>query len=152
MENMNDELNRDDIFVELAKTKSMPKKLEVESMSDDDSKDESEEEGKLTIDVFKDDEDIVVQSAVAGVESDDLEINITSESVTIRGKREKENKVEDKNYYYQECFWGGFSRSVVLPEEIDADKAVASLKNGVLTIRMPKLNRQKAKKLKVKHE
>lgn len=148
---MSEESNkREDVFVELAKTKSEPRKLEL--MENDEGKENGEEEGKLTIDVFRDGDDIVVQSAVAGVKPDDLEINITSESVTVRGKREKDIEAKEDDYYYQECFWGGFSRSVVLPEEIDADKASAGLKNGVLTIRLPKLNRQKAKKLKVKSD
>ena len=89
---------------------------------------------------------------MAGVLPDDLEINITTESVTIRGEREREEKVEAKDYLYQECFWGSFSRSIILPQEIDPDRAVATLKNGVLTIRLPKVDRQKAKKIKVKVE
>lgn len=92
----------------------------------------------------------MVQSTVAGVKDADLDINITNESVTIRGKREKEKKIEDKDYFYEECYWGNFSRSIILPEEIDPEKSTAEVKNGILTIRMPKLSRHKAKKLKVK--
>lgn len=111
-----------------------------------------EAEGQLTVDVCQTDNEIVIQSTVAGVLPDDLEINITTESVTIRGEREREEKVEAKDYLYQECFWGSFSRSIILPQEIDPDRAVATLKNGVLTIRLPKVDRQKAKKIKVKVE
>jgi len=111
-----------------------------------------EAEGQLTVDVCQTDDEIIIQSTVAGVLPEDLEINITAESVTIRGKREREEKVEDKDYLYQECFWGSFSRSIILPQEIDPDRAVATLKNGVLTIRLPKVDRQKAKKIKVKVE
>jgi len=111
-----------------------------------------EAEGQLTVDVCQTDSEIVVQSTVAGVLPENLEINITAESVTIRGRREREEKVEDKDYLYQECFWGSFSRSIILPQEIDPDRAVASLKNGVLTIRLPKINRQKSKKIRVKVE
>lgn len=111
-----------------------------------------EAEGQLTVDVCQTDNEIIIQSTVAGVLAEDLEINITTESVTIRGKREREEKVEAKDYLYQECFWGSFSRSIILPQEIDPDRAVASLKNGVLTIRLPKVDRQKAKKIKVKVE
>lgn len=110
------------------------------------------EEGQLTIDVYQTDDHIIVKSTVAGVDPEDLEINITAESVTIRGARRQEEKVEEKDYLYQECFWGRFSRSVILPQEVDADKSVASLKNGILTIKMPKLNKQKAKKLKIKFD
>ncbi len=141
--------NKDDIFVELAKVKSEPKPLRVET-KDDKFEIEEESEGQLTVDVYQDKDSIVVQSTVAGVDPEDLEINITNESVTVKGRREKIEKIEDKNYFYQECYWGRFSRSIILPEEVDPEKSTAALKNGVLTIKMPKLNRRKAKKLKVK--
>jgi len=109
-----------------------------------------EAEGQLTVDVFQTDNDIYIQSTVAGVSPDDLDINITNESVTIKGKRSNQKKVEEKNYFYQECFWGSFSRSVILPQEIDADRSTADFKNGILTIQMPKIERQKTKKIKVR--
>jgi len=109
-----------------------------------------ESDGQLTVDVYQNNDEIIVQSTVAGVSPDDLDINITSESVTIRGKRGKEEKVEEKDYFYQECFWGSFSRSIILPQEIDSERSTAAIKNGILTIRMPKIQRQKAKKVKIK--
>ncbi len=109
-----------------------------------------EAEGSLLVDVYQTDNEIIVRSAVAGISPEELEINITTESVTIRGKREKEGEIEEKNYFYQECFWGTFSRSIILPQEIDPERSTAAVKNGILTIRMPKIERQKAKKIKVK--
>jgi len=142
----------EDIFVELAKVKSSPAKIIVEddptSLAMNEQADEIE--GQLTVDVYQDEDDIVVQSTVAGVSPDDLDIHITPESVTIKGSREKSQKIEDKDYFYQECFWGRFSRSVILPAEVDPEKSTAIVKNGVLTVRMPRLNRQKGKKVKVK--
>jgi HSP20 family protein len=142
----------EDIFVELAKVKSSPAKIIVEedptSLAMSEQADEIE--GQLTVDVYQDNEDIVVQSTVAGVSPDDLDIHITPESVTVKGSREKSQKIEDKDYFYQECFWGRFSRSVILPVEVDPEKSTAIVKNGVLTVRMPRLNRQKGKKVKVK--
>ena len=111
-----------------------------------------EGEGQLTIDVYQTPDDIVVESTIAGVKPEDLDISITNEAVTIRGKREKTETIKDENYFYQECYWGKFSRSIILPQEIDSEKAVASLKNGILVIRLPKLNRQKSKKLKIKFD
>jgi HSP20 family molecular chaperone IbpA len=111
-----------------------------------------EDEGQLTIDVYQSPNDIMIESTIAGVKPEDLDISITNESVTIRGKREKEKTVKDEDYFYQECYWGKFSRSIILPQEIDSDKAVASIKNGILVIKLPKLNRQKTKKLKVKFD
>ena len=122
-----------------------------ELLFNNDSSDISEErEGQLAIDVFQNEDEIVVESPIAAVHSDDLEINITTESVSIKGKRERTSEVADKDYFYQECYWGRFSRSIILPQEIDPEKAEASIKNGVLVIKMPKLRKQKQRRLKVK--
>jgi len=120
----------------------------------EDTVDESpnDDDGQLAIDVYQTPTDIIVQSPIAGVAPEDIDIAITTESVTVKGKRERERNVRDEDYIYQECYWGRFSRSVSLPHEVDADKAEASIKNGILTIVVPKLNRSKAKKLKVKGE
>lgn len=144
-----EEKDKNNIFVELAKTRSEPVPLVKEEESFDI---EDEAEGQLTVDVYQDKDTIVVQSAVAGVNPDDLEVNITNESVTIRGRREKLETIEDKDYFYQECFWGKFSRSIILPVEVDPEDSTAVLKNGVLTIKMPKIVKRKAKKLKVKSD
>jgi len=109
-----------------------------------------EPEGQLTVDVFQTPDEIVIQSTVAGVKPEDLAIDITGESVSIKGKREMQERIKEDDYFYQECYWGRFSRSIILPQEIDPEKSDASLKNGVLTIRLPKINRDKAKKLRVK--
>ena len=109
----------------------------------------SEADGQLTIDVHQTPAHIIVESTIAGVKPENLDIEITAESVTIRGSREHEEEINDGDYIYQECFWGRFSRSIILPQEIDPDKAEASLKNGVLKIKLPKVNKEKSKKLKV---
>lgn len=96
-------------------------------------------EGQLAVDVFQDhDNNIVIASTVAGVTSDNLDIAINNDMVTIRGRRRFPHDVSDEQYYYQECYWGGFSRSIILPVDVKAEEAVASLKNGVLTITIPK--------------
>jgi len=138
--------------VELAKTTHLsvePEKKTSKKSRESMAELMEEGEGQLTIDVYQTPEEIVVESTIAGVEPDNLDIDISSESVTIRGKREREKKISDEDYFYQECYWGKFSRSVILPQEVDPDESTAALKNGVLTIRMPKINRQKSKKLKV---
>lgn len=109
-----------------------------------------EAEGQLAIDVYQTPDEIVVESTIAGVKGDDIDVDVTSERVTIRGERSREEIIQDGDYYYQECFWGKFSRSVILPQEIDPDEATSVLKNGVLTIRLPKLHRDKSRKVKVK--
>jgi HSP20 family protein len=107
-------------------------------------------EGHLLIDVYHDTETITIESAIAGVESDDLDISITPESVIIKGSREHKEKVHKNDFLHQECFWGKFSRSVILPQEIDPDNAQASLKDGVLRIVLPKVHRGAGKKVKIK--
>ena len=111
---------------------------------------QEESEGQLTIDVYQTDDEIVIESTVAGVEPDDIDIDISSESVTIRGERSRAETVSDDNYLYQECYWGKFSRSIILPQEIDPDKAKADFKNGILRVRLPKIAKGKMRKLKVK--
>src|SRR3989344_2084537 len=111
-----------------------------------------EGEGQLTVDVYQTPNDIVVESTIAGVKPDDIEIDVTGESVTIRGERHQEEKIEESDYFYRECFWGRFSRSIILPQEVDPDKAHSALKNGLLVIRLPKIHRNKSKKIKVKSD
>ncbi len=109
-----------------------------------------EEEGELTVDIYDEGDAIVIQSTVAGVKPEDLDVSITNDTVTIRGRRERGHEVSDGAYYYKELFWGVFSRQVILPEEVEEDEAEASLKHGLLSIRLPKKRRGVVQKLKVK--
>src|SRR3989338_1583156 len=109
-------------------------------------------EGQLTIDVLQTPSDIVIKSTIAGVKPDELDIAITNDMVTVRGRRDKDENISHDDYFYQECYWGPFSRSVILPVDVEADKAMASLKNGVLTIKLPKAAKLKTKKISVIHE
>ena len=95
-------------------------------------------EAQLSCDVYEDKDDIIVKSTVAGVKPDDLEISISSDLLTIRGARSQDEEVDDGSYYSRECYWGAFSRSIVLPKEVDQKKIQADINNGVLTIRLPK--------------
>jgi HSP20 family molecular chaperone IbpA len=115
-------------------------------------KDDYGQEGQLTIDVYQTANDIVVESAIAGVRAEDIDIDVSNDSVSIRGERHREKEVSDEDYFYQECYWGRFSRSVILPQEIDPEAATVSFKNGILTVRLPKLNRRRTKKLQVRYE
>jgi HSP20 family protein len=106
------------------------------------------EEGQLSLDVYETDKTIVVRSTIAGVKPDDLDITIDSDMLTIRGKRTDECEEKGREYLYRECYWGSFSRSVILPEEVDEKKIDASLEGGVLTITLKKI--KKASKVGVK--
>ena len=112
----------------------------------------SQEEGQLTLDVYQTPTEVVIKSTIAGVKPEDLDISINNDMVTIKGKREKVEEISVKDYYYQELYWGTFSRSVILPVEVDADESQASMKNGILTIRLPKMEKEKHRKIKVKGE
>jgi HSP20 family protein len=107
-------------------------------------------EGALTIDVYQTDNDIVIVSTIAGVTAKDLDVSITNDMVTISGTRKNSVKVKQENYFYQECYWGPFSRSVILPIDVDAEKSAAELKDGVLTITLPKSEKVKIKKIPIK--
>ncbi len=109
-----------------------------------------DEEGELTVDIYDRGDDIVIQSTVAGVRPEDLDVSVTNDTVAIRGRRERMEETEEKNYYYKELFWGTFARSVILPEEIEEDMAEANLKHGLLTLRLPKRRKGVVQKLKVK--
>lgn len=105
--------------------------------------DAPEKEGQLTLDVYKEGDNIVIKSTIAGVSADDIDISITNDMVTVKGERKKDEKVSSSDYYYQELYWGKFSRSVILPVDINPDKARASLKNGVLIIKLPTIEKIK---------
>jgi len=107
-------------------------------------------EGQLTIDVYQTDTEIVIKSTIAGVKPEDLDVTINNDMVSIRGERKREEQVSEENYYYQECYWGNFSRSVILPVDIISEKSEASMKNGILTIRLPKSDTNKTKKIQVR--
>lgn len=107
-----------------------------------------QEEGELKIDVFAKGNNIIVRSTIAGVKPEDIDININNEILTIRGKRELEENIADNEYLHRECYWGGFSRSIILPCEIQKGRIKAIIKRGVLTIILPKLLKKKEIKVK----
>ncbi len=106
-------------------------------------------EGQLAVDVYQTKESVVIKAPIAGVKAEDIDVSVSEDVVTLRGERKEETEVSRENYYVQECYWGSFSRSVILPTSTVAEKAVASLKDGVLTLTIPKVAVEKVKKIKV---
>lgn len=137
---------------EAAAARSTRVRIETEEAASAPAEEEAahEDEGELTVDIYDRGDSIVIQSTVAGVKPEDLDISISNDMVAIHGRRERFEPVREDNYYYKELFWGGFSRSVILPEEIEEDDAEAHLKHGLLTIHLPKRKRGVVQKLKVK--
>ena len=111
---------------------------------------DTDQEGELTVDVYQTPEMIVVKSMIAGVRPEDLDISITRDMITIRGKREEEKIARENDYFARELYWGSFSRTISLPEEIDVDEAEAVEKHGLLILKLPKLDKKKQSKLKVR--
>lgn len=109
-------------------------------------------EGQLAIDVYQTDDDVIVKAPIAGVKREDLEISITDEVLNIKGERKEEVDVTRENYFAQECYWGTFSRSYILPIAVNSEKATATLTNGILTIRIPKEEKTKTKTIEIKSE
>ena len=109
-----------------------------------------EEVGELAVDVYQTPTHVVVKALVGGVIPTNIDIALTRESLTVRGTREDDREVEDESYFQKELYWGSFSRTIMLPEEIDVDTAEAYEKHGILIIRLPKINKGKQAKLKVK--
>lgn len=111
---------------------------------------EAEEEAQLTVDVYNTPSEIIIKTMVAGVKPDDLDVSITRDSVTIRGKRIEDRTVSNDEYFHRELYWGSFARTIALPEEIDVDGADATEKYGMLILSLPKLDKNRQTKLRVK--
>ncbi len=129
------------------KTPSLEKELLVNQKS---ANWEEELEAELTVDLYQTPSDIIVKTMVAGVQPESLSISITRDMITIKGKREEGNTVDRDNYFIQELYWGAFSRTISLPEEVDPEEAEAIEKHGLLIIKLPKLDKNRETKLKIK--
>jgi len=112
---------------------------------------EAEEiDGELPIDMYQTPDAIIIRALVAGVSPNDLDIAITRDMVTLSGKRQELQEVSDDNYYHRELFWGSFSRTVLLPDEILIDESEAREKHGLLEIILPKVDKDRSTRLDVK--
>jgi len=151
----NEDFDEEKTFEETTiKKKKKPDSVEEEPVAALDAENKKEwlpeEEGQLTIDVYQTDADVIIKSTIAGVKAEDLDISINDNTLTIKGIREQNKSISQENYYCQELYWGPFSRSVILPVEVDIDRIKASIKNGILTIKLPKTEKLKTKTIKVK--
>ncbi len=111
---------------------------------------ENLEEGQLSVDVYQTPTHLIVMSTIAGVKNADLEVGMQGDVLTIRGKRNPGVEIPDNDYLVKECYWGNFSRSIVLPVEVKGEEAVAQItNNGVLTIKLPKIQRSRTISVKI---
>lgn len=107
-------------------------------------------DGQLTVDVYQSPAEIIIKAMTAGVRPEDLDITITRDMVVIKGKRESDKTVTDENYFFRELYWGSFSRTIMLPQEIEPEEAEAVEKHGLLIIKLPKINKNRQTKLRIK--
>lgn len=115
--------------------------------------DHDQEMGKLPVDILEKDHEILIQTPIAGVNLDETEIIISDDVLTIKGKRSADFEAfgyKDKDHYVRECFWGEFSRSVILPANVDANAIEATERDHVLYIRIPKKDRVSMRIIKIK--
>lgn len=107
-------------------------------------------DGQLPVDVYQTPNEIVIRTFIAGVRADEMNVSISRDMVVIEGSREDQSGVQDGDYFVRELFWGSFARTILLPEEIDVDASTAGAKDGFLTITMPKLDKKRQTKLRVR--
>jgi HSP20 family protein len=108
------------------------------------------EEGELAVDVYQTPSEIIIRTMVSGVKPEDLNISITRDMVTIKGRRETQREVSDEDYFHRELYWGSFARTILLPAEVEVEESEAVEKHGLLTIRLPKIDKDRSSNLKVK--
>lgn len=123
---------------------------EDEQWNEPEETEQTQQEGELPVDMYQTNDAIIIKALVAGVSPADLDISITRDMVTIRGVREEYQETNDDNYFHRELFWGSFTRTLVLPEEVVIDEAEAQEKHGLLEIRLPKLDKHRSTQLKVR--
>ncbi|PIR40217.1 MAG: hypothetical protein COV33_00925 [Candidatus Zambryskibacteria bacterium CG10_big_fil_rev_8_21_14_0_10_34_34] len=144
--------NKRSFFDRITGSISVPDEIE-EDFSEEKNENwvnETPEEGELNIDVYQNQNEIIIKTMVAGVKPEDLDVSISRDMVTLKGKRENEKTIADDDFFHRELYWGSFSRSIVLPQEIDVDSAEAVEKHGLLIIRLPKLDKNRSTRLKVR--
>ena len=136
------------------KKKKIERKGEISLQKPDEGiNDWLETEGQLAVDVYQTKSFFIIQAPVAGIKPEDLDISIEDGILVIKGKREKIEEIQEKDYFYQECYWGAFSRKVSLPEDVDSSKIKASLKKGILVIKLPRIIKKgKKKKIIIEEE
>lgn len=112
--------------------------------------DDEPAEGQLPVDVYQTPSEIVIRTFIAGVRPDEINLSISRDMVVIEGSRAERESIADTEYFNRELFWGSFSRTILLPQEVDVENSSASAKDGLLTLILPKLDKARQTKLRVK--
>lgn len=147
----NDQEDEDEVEVEVERKNNRKFVEEDRDLSDYRGEEVYEEEdGELSVDVYQTQNEIIIEAMLAGVKPEDLQISITRDMVTIKGRRDGNTQISDDDYFYRELYWGSFSRSILLPHEIEIESVEAVEKHGLLIIRLPKIDKARQAKVKVK--
>jgi len=134
--------------ISLTEYKSAMEKSETEKQTDR-KKWIKKPEGQLTVDVYQTNSHLIIQSAIAGVKPEELDINLEDDRIIIRGDRQNPIK-ENGDYFTKECYFGPFLREIILPVEVNLHGIEADMKEGLLIIRIPKITKERIKKIVVK--
>lgn len=139
-----------EVIVEEEAGSETPEPVAVQNKEQNNEEWMSDFEGQLNIDMYQTKDNVIIKSTIAGVRPEDIDITVANDMLTIKGARKKEDTVAQDDYFYQECYWGNFARSVIIPVDIDSEQIEADLKDGILTVIIPKAAKAKTKKVKVK--
>lgn len=131
-------------------TRTLPTHQKTHHIVEDENGEPEMEEGELSVDVYQTQSEIIIEAMVAGVKPEDLHLSITRDMVTIKGRRDGNTQVSHDDYFYKELYWGTFTRTILLPHEVEIEEAEAVEKHGLLIIRLPKVDKARQTKLKVK--
>ncbi len=142
-----DDFEEDDVQEQ---PKKESRKIPITNEKEWAEEEEEEQVGELSVDVYQTASEIIVQTMVAGVRPEDLNVEITRDTVTLSGNRKEARTIKDEDYFTQELYWGSFSRTIMLPEEVDPDEAEATEKHGLLVLKLPKIDKNRQTKLKIK--
>jgi HSP20 family protein len=130
------------------------KSVQVHPQFDDKNRsswmDDASVDSELSVDVYQTQEDVIVKAMIPGVKKEDLEINLTRDSVTLKGVRKEEKIVSDDDYFHRELYWGSFSRTIQLPHEVDIEHAEAIESQGILTLKLPRVDKDRQMKVRIK--
>jgi HSP20 family protein len=141
-------IQRDDTDLEIATIKTLSSLKRPVEKAKEQTQDKND--GQLACDVYQTKSHFVVIAPIAGVKLSEVEVAVKDEILTIKGKRDLNLDVKEEDYITQECFWGTFSRSIILPQAVETAKIQANFKDGILEIKIPKVEKIKSKIIKIK--
>jgi len=106
-------------------------------------------EGQLSVDIYQNDEMLIILAPISGCSMDDIELTITDDVLSIKGRRALDPDIDTDNFFTKECFWGTFSRAIVLPTKTDTAKILAKFENGILRVEIPKVETERTRKIEI---